>query len=71
MLRFEQTTPEIFDLPAIGARPYADGRSKDITVVINDRVVEVHEALDGAFGRYPSASGTSQGRFQGRAFAWQ
>jgi hypothetical protein len=48
VLRFEQTTPEVFDLPAIVTLIYADGRSKDITVVINDRMVEVHEALDGA-----------------------
>jgi len=48
VLRFEQTTPEIFDLPAIVTLLYADGRAKDITVVINDRIVEVREPVDGA-----------------------
>jgi aminopeptidase N len=48
VLRFEQTTPEIFDLPATVTLLYADGRTKDVTVVINDRIVEVHEAVDGA-----------------------
>ena len=48
VLRFEQTTPEIFDLPAVVTLLYADGRSTDVTAVINDRVVEVRHALDGA-----------------------
>ena len=48
VLRFEQTTPEIFDLPALVTLLYADGRTKEVTVVLNDRIVEVREAVDGA-----------------------
>lgn len=40
VLRFEQTG-DIFDLPAQVTLTDADGRSRDVTVIINDRVVEV------------------------------
>ena len=48
VLRFEQGTPDIFDLPAVVTLNYADGRAKDVTVIINDRTVEFAEPLDGA-----------------------
>ena len=46
VLRFEQTG-DIFDFPAVVTLNYADGRTKDVTVVVSDRVVEVPVRLDG------------------------
>jgi aminopeptidase N len=39
VLRFEQTG-DIFDMPALVTLAYADGRSTDVIVRIDDRVVE-------------------------------
>ncbi|MEQ1728721.1 MAG: M1 family aminopeptidase, partial [Vicinamibacterales bacterium] len=47
MLRFEQTG-EIFDLPAQVTLTFADGRSRDVTVRVTDRVVEVPVRLESA-----------------------
>ena len=39
-VRFEQTDPEIFDLPVTVTLVYADGRTKDVVMVLGERVVE-------------------------------
>ncbi len=47
VLRFEQTG-ELFDLPAQVTLTFADGRSRDVTVPLSDRVVEMRVRLDSA-----------------------
>jgi aminopeptidase N len=39
-VRFEQVGGEIFDLPVTVTLVYADGRSKDVVVVLSERMVE-------------------------------
>ncbi len=50
VLRFEQAG-EIFDMPALVTLSYVDGRSADVLVRIDDKVVERAIALDGALRR--------------------
>jgi hypothetical protein len=46
LLRFEQSG-DVFDIPALVTLEYADGRSKDVLVRIDDRSVELPVPLDG------------------------
>jgi hypothetical protein len=46
VLRFEQTG-DVFDVPATVTLEYADGRTREVQVALNDRVVEFPAPLDG------------------------
>jgi hypothetical protein len=47
MLRFEQTG-DVFDFPVLVTLDYADGRSTDVVVTVNDRSAEIPVKLEGA-----------------------
>jgi aminopeptidase N len=55
VLRFEQGG-DIFDFPALVTLTFADGKSRDVTVPVNDRVVEFPVRLDGGTLRAASIS---------------